>query len=96
MTIAEATEECERWFAHLDRQREKTRLIAQLAAERKAGTCTQAEAERRMRVIDGAGVTVFDGAKLEQAVKSLLAHIRSGPYGQMAERNARSTRQRPK
>jgi len=75
MKLAEAKAECERWFAHLDRQREKTKAIQQLAADRREGRCDKEEGQRRLRRIDGAGITVYDGARLEQAVKVLLKNV---------------------
>jgi hypothetical protein len=33
------------------------------------------EGKRRQRQIDGCGVTVYDGANLEKAVRVLLKHV---------------------
>jgi hypothetical protein len=76
MKISEAKAECERWFAHLDRQREKTKAMQQLAADRRNGLCDTIECRRRLRALDGPGVTVYDGAKLERAVKVLLKNVK--------------------
>lgn len=76
MNLDEAKEECQRWFAYLDRQRHKAESLQRLAAERRAGTCDENEARRRLRQINGHGVTVYDGAKLEKAVRVLLKHTK--------------------
>jgi len=70
--LSEAKTECERWFAYLDRQRKKTIAIQKIAAERRAGTIDEEEGRRRLRAIDKCSVTVFDGARLEKAVRLLL------------------------
>ena len=74
MKIAEAKAECERWLAYLKIQEAKSLALQQLAAERRAGTCSDDELRRRKRAIDG-GVTVYDGANLERAVRTLLKHV---------------------
>ena len=76
MTLDEAKAECGRWLAHLKRQEERSVALQKLAAERRAGTCDDAEKRRRLADLDRqAGVTVYDGARLEQAVRVLLKHI---------------------
>lgn len=75
MKLDEAKAECERWFAYLQRQKDKAIAMQKLAAERRSGTCPDADVRRRLAEINGPGVTVYDGAKLEQAVKVLLKHI---------------------
>lgn len=77
MKLDEAKAECERWFANLDRQREKTKAMQQLATDRREGRCDEEEGRRRLRQLDSPGVTVYDGAKLERAVKVLLKHLKS-------------------
>lgn len=77
MKLAEAKRECEHWFAYLDRQREKTKALQVLASDCRTGTVSEEEKRRRLQKIEGIGVTVYDGAKLEQAVKTLLKHIGS-------------------
>lgn len=74
MTIDQAKAECQRWFAYLDRQREKSIAVQKIAAERRAGTIDEAEGKRRLRALDNCSVTVFDGAELEKAVRVLLKH----------------------
>jgi hypothetical protein len=71
MNRKEAIAECDRWLAYLDRQKAKSEAIQQLAADRRNGKCDEAEGRRRMRQIDS-GVTVYDGARLAEAVRVLI------------------------
>lgn len=74
MKTPEAIEICEHWFAYLERQRQKAAEIAKLAAMARAGQ--QEEAQRRLRQIDTQSVTVYDGGRLEPAVRHLLKELR--------------------
>lgn len=74
MKLDEAKAECARWFAYIDRQRERSIGLQKLAADRRAGL-DDAEKDRRLRAIDRS-VTVYDGANLEQAVRVLLKHVK--------------------
>lgn len=74
MNLADAKTECQRWLAYLDRQRERSIAIQQIAADRRNGLCTYEDGQKRLRKIDS-GVTVFDGAKLAEAVKFLLTKV---------------------
>ncbi len=76
MTLAEAKTECERWFSHINRQKDKSIALQKIAAARRAGTMDLEEARRQQRALDNCSVTVFDGARLEQAVRTLLKHVR--------------------
>lgn len=76
MKLDEAKAECERWFAYLQRQKDKSLAVQKLAARVRAGEITPDEAQRKLRSIDGAGLTVYDGANLERAVRVLLKHVR--------------------
>jgi predicted Fe-Mo cluster-binding NifX family protein len=75
--LAEAKDECARWFAHLDRQREKSLALQKIATQVRSGEITSEEGQRKARTLNGAGVTVYDGARLEQAVKLLLKHVKA-------------------
>jgi hypothetical protein len=75
MTLGDARLECARWFAYLKRQEDKALKMQEIATARRNGTIDEGEARRRVRSLDGAGVTVFDGANLEKAVRTLLACI---------------------
>lgn len=72
MNLAEATEVCERWFAHLDRQRERAKRAAELARMARDGQAAKERAQRLLREMDAVTRTVYDAANLEPAVKFLL------------------------
>lgn len=74
MQTAEAIEICESWFAYIERQQQKSVEMQKLATMARAGQ--QEEAQRRMRQIDNS-VTVYDGARLEPAVRHLVALAQS-------------------
>lgn len=73
MTLHEARLECERWLAHLDRQKARSVAVQKLAADRRAKRCDDVELRRRMSAMDR-GVTVYDGAKLADAVRVMMRH----------------------
>ena len=75
MTLDEAKEECERWFDYLKSQEDKSIALQRLAADRRSGRCDAKECQRRMAEIQGNGLTVYDGANLHDAVKTLLRHV---------------------
>ena len=77
MTLTKAKAECERWFAYLKRQEEKAVAFQKIAAAVRSGEIDQTEARRQQRRIDGCGITVYDGANLEKAVRVLLKHVPS-------------------
>lgn len=77
MKLAEAREECERWLAYIDRKREKALSVQLIASRVRSGEITSEEGQREMRRLDGAGVTVYDGARLERAVKRLLKDVKA-------------------
>lgn len=73
MTLPQARAECQLWLDHLERQKRRAKEMQQLAADRRSGKCTEEEGRRRLAAIDnGRGVTVYDGAKLAEAVTLLL------------------------
>ena len=74
MTLTEAKTECERWLAYLDQQKAKSIAMQQIAADRRNEKCSKEEGWRRVRALDR-GVTVYDGARLSEAVTLLLKHI---------------------
>lgn len=75
MTLDQAKEECARWFAYIERQQTKATEMAKIAAAVRHGEIDQDESRRRVRALDNCSVTVFDGARLEQAVRVLLKHV---------------------
>lgn len=72
MNIDEAKTECQRWLDYLKRQEEKSLALQKLAADRRAGRCDEKEMRRRMGDINGPTVTVYDGARLAEAVRVLM------------------------
>lgn len=72
MNLVEATAECQRWLDYLERQKEKSIAMQQIAGERMDGKLTHAEAKTRLKRLDS-GVTVHDGARLAEAVKFLIS-----------------------
>ena len=76
MKLDQARAECERWFAYLQAQKDKAVAMQRIAAARRAGEIDEAEGRRRVRSLDS-GVTVFDGANLEKAVRVLLKHAKA-------------------
>jgi hypothetical protein len=75
MKTNEAIEICEGWFAYVERQRQKSVEVQKLAAMARSGQ--QEEAQRRLRQLDNCSVTVYDGARLEPAVRYLVKLARA-------------------
>lgn len=76
MNLTEAKAECERWFAYLKRQEDKSLAVQKIASDRRNGVIGGDEACRRLRNIDGCSVTVYDGANLQKAVRVLLKNVK--------------------
>ncbi len=77
MTNREAVDICLGWFSHLDRQREKSIRLGRLAAKARKGLVDAEEARRELRQIDRQQQPrVYDGARLESAVKHLIAALK--------------------
>ena len=75
MKTDEAIEICEGWFAYIERQKQKSIEVQKLAAMARSGQ--QEEAQRRLRQLDNCSVTVYDGARLEPAVRHLVKLARA-------------------
>jgi hypothetical protein len=75
MNLDAAQDECLRWLDYLKRQEEKSLRLQALARDRRSGQCSDEDTPRRLAEINGPGVTVYDGANLAEAVRTLLAHI---------------------
>lgn len=75
MTLTEAKAECERWFAYIKRQETKSIEMQKIAGAVRRGEIDADESLRRVRALDNCSLTVFDGARLEQAVRVLLKHV---------------------
>ena len=78
MTLDEAKKECQRWFDRHNRQSEESKKLQELAADRRAGRCSQKEGVARRIEIQGyrSSPTVYDGANLADAVRVLLKHVK--------------------
>lgn len=72
MTKSEALEECQRWLDYLEHQRNRVIEMQKLATMARQGK--QEEAQKRMRQMDRQP-KVYDGARLEQAVKVLMREV---------------------
>lgn len=68
MNTSEAIEICESWFAHLERQKQKSIRLQQLAALAR----TEPEKARRELAQIDRTPTVYDGARLLPAVQHLV------------------------
>ena len=74
MNLTEAKTECRRWLDYLDRQKEKSVAIQKIAGTVRRGEIDSAEGKRQLRAIDDkCSLTVYDGAKLADAVAFLVA-----------------------
>jgi hypothetical protein len=72
MNKTEAIEECNRWLAHLEEQRARSVRLQELARMARNGQPEEAKRALRQLDADRMNLTVYDGAKLEQAVLKLL------------------------
>lgn len=73
MTRDEAKAEGQRWLDHLKHQEEKSIAIQKIAGAIRRQEIDSAEGKRQLRTIDDrSSVTVYDGAKLAQAVALLI------------------------
>lgn len=76
MNLIEAKAECQRWLDYLDRQKAKSVAIQTLAAECRQGKYDADEGRKRLRALDDpCNVTVYDGARLAEAVALLIAKL---------------------
>ena len=69
MSKEEAIEVCNGWFAYLESQKEKARRLQEAATLARNGN--QEEARKIVRQIDNQP-RVYDGARLEPAVRRLI------------------------
>lgn len=80
MKIDVAITECQRWLDYCQAQKDKSLAMQRLATARRNGEIDQAEANRRVKMLDDQ-TRVFDGAKLEQAIIVLLKHVGATKQG---------------
>lgn len=74
MKTDQAIKICQGWFDYIERQKQKSIEIQKLATMARNGQ--QEEAQRRLRQLDNS-VTVYDGARLEPAVRHLVKLART-------------------
>ena len=74
MKLDEAIKACEDWFAYLQRQKDKSVQVQNLAV---LARTEPEEARRKLRQLDGCSVTVYDAGRLEPAVRHLVKMARS-------------------
>ncbi len=75
MELEEAKAECERWFSYHKMQDEMSKALQELAADRRAGRCDDAEMRIRRSNI-GSVASVYDGTNLADAVRIILKHVK--------------------
>lgn len=72
MKLAEARHECQRYLNYLSVQEAKSLALQRLASDRRNCKCDDKEKARRMKDIMGPSPTVYDGARLAEAIKVLM------------------------
>jgi len=75
MDLQEAKEECERWLAHLDAQKERVHSLQRVAAMRRRGEMGLSEAREKIEEFDIRAPTVYDGSRLADAIRVMLRQI---------------------
>lgn len=78
MNITEAKDECQRWLDYLARMEQKSFRLKRLASDVRRGWVDAADAKREMVEMDERArldATVYDGARLADAVRALMAAI---------------------
>lgn len=76
MNKAEAIEECNRYLAHLEEQRARSVRLQELARMARNGQPEEAKRALRQLDTDRMNLTVYDGSKLEMAIKKLLGEVK--------------------
>ena len=76
MKLPEAKEECQRWFAYHEAQDERAKALKTLAADRRTGKCDAVEGAKRRAALEPSGLSVYDGANLNAAVRVLLKALK--------------------
>ena len=74
MNEQQAIEICKEWFAHLERQREKTIKMQRLASQARKGPEEAKKAQAELRQMDRQP-RVYDGGRLEPAVRFLVGRL---------------------
>lgn len=75
ITLDDAIETCHKWLEYNEMRRIQTKQIMTINARLQRREITQVAARRAVREVEGQQPTVYDGARLEQAVKRLLKEV---------------------
>ena len=75
MNKNEAIEECNRYLARNEEQRARSVRLQELASMARNGKPEEAKRALRELDADRMNLTVYDGAKLEEAIKTLLKFV---------------------
>jgi hypothetical protein len=73
LTLEEARQICEDWLAFIERQKTHAKMMQEAARLAKAGK--QHEANQLKMKVDAAKMVVYDGGRLEPAVRTILTHL---------------------
>jgi predicted HAD superfamily phosphohydrolase YqeG len=71
MSYDEAVAEARRWLAHCERQEAKSERISGIARSVQAGSITAAAGQAMVRDVDNS-IVIYDGSKLQEAVRILI------------------------
>jgi hypothetical protein len=77
--VEDAIAECQRYLDYLDAAKRRSRQIQEIAGQARRGEITRDEARRMADKASGPGVVVYDGAKLADAIKTLMVAAASEP-----------------
>ena len=78
MKLQDAKQECERWLSYLEAQKERSIATQKIASDVRKGVLSSDDGKRALRRLDNAP-TVYDGAKLADAVRLLLRQVAYPP-----------------
>lgn len=74
MKLQDAKQECERWLSYLEAQKERSIATQKIASDVRKGVLSSDDGKRALRRLDNAP-TVYDGAKLADAVLAICAAL---------------------
>lgn len=78
MALNQAVIEGERWLANLATQEQNSIRLQQLASARRAGTMDEQTVRRELALVMDRSPTIFDGAELARAVRTLIDFVKQG------------------
>jgi hypothetical protein len=77
--VEDAIAECQRYLDYLDAAERRSRQLQEIAGQARRNEITRDEARRMADKASGPGVTVYDGAKLADAIKTLMVAATPAP-----------------